>query len=88
MVKKELTKNKAEVLRMSIFEYDQEEHLRMEREESLEEGLMEGRSKEKHATFLQMAQMGMSVEVIAQVLRESVDVIKQWLSEEGMVANE
>lgn len=79
-----LKKNKAEVLRMGIFEYDQEEHLRMEREECLEEGKM----AEKHATFLQMARMGMSVEVIAQVLRESADVVKQWLSEEGMVVKE
>ena len=85
---------------MSIFEYDQEEHLRMEREESLEEGralghregLAEGhslgREEEKHATFLQMACMGMPVDVIAQVLRESADVVKLWMLQEGMEIGE
>ncbi len=37
-----LKQNRAEVLRMSIFEYDQEEHIRQEREESWEEGREEG----------------------------------------------
>ncbi len=31
-----LRKNRAEVLRVSIFEYDEEKHMRMEREESRE----------------------------------------------------
>lgn len=87
---------------MTIFEYDQEEHMRMEREESLEEGralglkeghargrseglaegLRNGKNEEKQATALQMTRMGMSVEVIAQAVRESVDVVKKWFSEE------
>ena len=33
-----LRKNRAEVLRVSIFEYDEEEHMRQEREESRQEG--------------------------------------------------
>ena len=33
-----LRKNRAEVLRVSIFEYDEEEHMRLEREESRQEG--------------------------------------------------
>lgn len=85
-----LKQNKAEVLRVTIFEYDQEEHMRMEREESLEEGralglkegLRNGKNEEKQATALQMTRMGMSVEVIAQAIRESVDVVQKWLSEE------
>ena len=34
-----LRKNRAEVLRVSIFEYDEEEHMRQEREESRQEGI-------------------------------------------------
>ena len=37
-----LRKNRAEVLRVSIFEYDEEEHMRQEREESMQEGFDEG----------------------------------------------
>ena len=36
-----LRKNRAEVLRVSIFEYDEEEHMRQEREESRQEGFEE-----------------------------------------------
>ena len=34
-----LRKNRAEVLRVIIFEYDEEEHMRQEREESRQEGI-------------------------------------------------
>lgn len=37
-----LSANRAEVVSMSIFEYNQEEHMRMEREEAYAEGLAEG----------------------------------------------
>ena len=40
-----LKKNKAEVLRMSIFEYDQEKHIQQERDTSREEGRQEERIK-------------------------------------------
>ena len=36
-------KNKAEAKNVSIYEYDEEKHLRMEREEWLEDGLKQGR---------------------------------------------
>ena len=38
-------KNRAEVLRVSIFEYDEEEHMRQEREESRQEGFEEGEER-------------------------------------------
>jgi len=38
MLMKVSRKNRAEVLRVSIFEYDEEEHMRQEREESRQEG--------------------------------------------------
>ena len=39
MLMKVNRKNRAEVLRVSIFEYDEEEHMRQEREESRQEGI-------------------------------------------------
>ena len=38
-----LMKNKAEAKKVSIYEYNEEEHLRMEREEAFEEGVMKER---------------------------------------------
>lgn len=42
-----LSANRAEVVGMSIFEYNQEEHMRMEREEAYAEGLAEGKAEGK-----------------------------------------
>ncbi len=42
MLMKVSRKNRAEVLRVSIFEYDEEEHMRQEREERQAEGFEEG----------------------------------------------
>ena len=87
-----LKRNKAEVLRMSIFEYDQEEHLRMEREESeaigREIGRKEGKMEEKQETSLQLANMGLSLESIAKAVRVSMDTVAQWLSIEGISVNQ
>ena len=73
---------------MSIFEYDQEEHLRMEREESeaigREIGRKEGIMEEKQETSLQLANMGLSLESIAKAVRVSMDTVAQWLSIEGI----
>ena len=45
MLMKVNRKNRAEVLRVSIFEYDEEEHMRQEREESRQEGFEEGEER-------------------------------------------
>ena len=44
-----LMKNKAEAMAVSIYEYNEEEHMRMEREQHYEEGLKAGLEKEKNA---------------------------------------
>src|SRR5699024_5216183 len=43
ILKEFLEKNRAEVKKMSIYEYDQEKHIRMERQEAWEDGMQEGR---------------------------------------------
>ena len=42
-----LKKNRAEAKKVSIYEYDAEEHMRMEREESFEEGYRDGQEAER-----------------------------------------
>lgn len=42
ILKSFLTKSRAEVLRMFLFEYDQEKHIRQEKDEAREEGKSEG----------------------------------------------
>ena len=48
-----LEKNKVEVKKVSIYEYDEEEHMRMEREESWQEGKREGKREGLEAGELQ-----------------------------------
>ena len=69
---------------MSIFEYDQEEHLRMEREESEAIGREIGEEKKARAMSIRLNKMGLSLENIAQAAEVSIDVVKQWLSAEGI----
>ena len=42
-----LRKNRSEVLKMSLYEYDQERHIRMERADAREDGREEGRAEER-----------------------------------------
>ena len=70
-----LEKHRAEAKEMSIFEYDQEKHMRQEREEAYNEGVKEGRTaglKEgqrsaRLSMILQMLRNGMSEEDIARI---------------------
>lgn len=52
-----LRKNRAEVLRVSIFEYDEEEHMRQEREESRQEGFEEGEKCGEERGEMRMAEL-------------------------------
>lgn len=60
---------------MSIYEYDQARHIRQEREE--------GRQEEKQSIAFNLAEMGMTVEQIAQVVGETAAVVEGWLAEAG-----
>lgn len=85
---------------MSIYEYDQEKHLRQEREASWEEGreagIREGReagireghesgiSESRRQTAINLSKMGMDVEKIAQAVEASVEDVQTWLSDEDV----
>ncbi len=87
-----LSRNRAEVLRTSIFEYDQEKHIKQEKEESWEEGraqgVAEGRTegirigeelgiqKILKAQIERKMKKGLSLERIAEDLEYSLEEIK------------
>ena len=53
--------------------------------EGKEEGREEGREEGKREVVLSMAEMGISVEKIAQAAKESVSLVRQWISEGAVV---
>ena len=58
-----MIKSRAEVLRMFLFEYDQEKHIRQEKDESREEGRKEG-IKLGRAEGLELGEIQMLVKQI------------------------
>ena len=70
---------------MSIYEYDQEEHIRLEREDAYADGHKAGREEGDKARLLSQIQKklekGKSVKVIADELEENVDVIVALMQE-------
>ena len=91
-----LTKHRAEAKAMSIFEYDQEKHIRQEREEAWEEGrasgLQEGRAsglQEGQASGLKLAEMifrlfreGKTIEEISADCNLPAEQIRELLGQE------
>ena len=76
-----LRKNRAEVIHMSIFEYDEEEEKRKFRKAE-REGAKEEKAKE---IALEMMKHGMSEEQIADILKEEERTIKKWLNKTEVV---
>ena len=66
-----LEKHRAEAKEMSIFEYDQEKHMRQEREEAYNEGRAAG-LKEGHNAGLKEGQRAARLSMIIQMLRNGI----------------
>lgn len=75
ILKEFLEKNRAEAKNMSIFEYDQEKHIKQEREEAWEEGRKEGKKAGERDMLLKLAEKklrkGKTIAEIAEELEES-----------------
>ena len=75
-----LEKHRAEAKEMSIFEYDQEKHMRQEREEAWADGhnagLKEGQAAARLSMIIQMLKNGMSEEEISRIAGASEEEIK------------
>ena len=84
-----LWKNRAEVVAVSIFEYNKEEEEKKLREAEYEagydcgkqEGLTEGELRKAKETAAELAKLGMAIAQIANVLKTEEVVISQWLEE-------
>ena len=76
-----LQKNRAEVIAMSIFEYNEEEEKRKLRKAEYEAGMAEGVMKTKKETVISLAEMGLSVQQIAQGVKVEEKTVYKWLNE-------
>lgn len=61
---------------MNIFEYDQEKHIKMEKEESLEEGIQIGEQNTLMKQVGAKIKKGYTIDQIADLLEYPVDEIK------------
>ena len=75
-----LSEHRAEVEKVSIFEYDQEKHLRMERRDAKAEGKAEGIAVGRNELLEELVkkklQKNKSPEIIAEELEEDISVIE------------
>lgn len=72
-----LEKHRAEAKEMSIFEYDQEKHMRQEREEAWADGHSAGVEEARLSMIMQMLKTGMSDEEISHSAGVSKDEIEK-----------
>ena len=71
-----LKTNRAEAKKVSIYEYDQEKHLRMEREDAEAAGIVKGRNELLEELVKKKLQKNKIPEVIAEELEEDISVIQ------------
>ena len=88
-----LSKNRAEVIKVSIYEYDEEKVKRMFKEEcmklgmeqgkqiGIEQGIEQGELKKARETALSLVEMGLPVEKIAKAVRISAEEVQKWINE-------
>ena len=68
---------------MSIYEYDEEKHMRQEREASWEEGKFEGKIEFLRMQIQKKLVKGKSISEISEELEEEEDVIAEMIREMG-----
>ena len=88
VLKEFLEKNRAEVKKMSIYEYDQEKHIRMERQDAWEEGIKEGELRGRNAQLIEQIRKkldrGKNISRIAEELEETEDRVRELIREYGL----
>ena len=77
-----LKKNRAEAMKVSIYEYDARKHIEMEREDSYKDGLTEGRAEMLHQIICTMLSNGRTVSQIAAELKMDEDSIAEIAGEQ------
>ena len=81
ILKEFLEKNRREAKNVSIYEYDQEKHIRQEREEAWEAGEHSGEEKKLKELIRKKLAKGKTIPEIAEALEEEVDVIRRLIDE-------
>ena len=81
VLKEFLEKNRREAKNVSIYEYDQEKHLRQEREEAWEAGERKGEENKLKKKIKKKLAKGKSVSEIAEALEEEEDTIQRLVKE-------
>ena len=85
ILEKFLRANRAEVIAVSIFEYNKEEEeqklRKAEYEAGVEAGIAEGELKKSKETALSLAEMGLPVDKIAEAVKISRDKVEEWMKE-------
>ena len=89
-----LSRNRTEAKKVSIYEYDEEKHLRMEREQSyvdgleqgiergIERGIEQGIVQEQYRMAQEMYKKGFPLKEISDLIGASEEQIEQWCKEE------
>ena len=72
-----LERHRAETKEMSIFEYDQEKHMRQEREDAWADGHSAGLEEARLSMIIQMLKNGMSEEDVSRMAGASEEEIKK-----------
>lgn len=72
-----LERNRAEAKSVSIYEYDQEKHMRQEREDAWADGVKQGETDKLRAQIQKKLEKGKSIEQIAEELEEEEAVIRE-----------
>ena len=81
VLKEFLEKNRREAKNVSIYEYDQEKHIRQEREEAWEAGERKGEENKLIELIRKKLAKGKSVSEIAEALEEEEDTIQRLVKE-------
>ncbi len=85
-----LSKNKAEAIAMSIFEYDQEAHMRLVRQEGYEEGMTQGITQGKAEAIIELlSDLGNIPSELKEKIYITKDLqqLKKWLKLASNVQN-
>lgn len=76
-----LEHNRSEAKKVSIYEYDYEKHMRLMREEFLEDGIMKGQNDLLKSQISKKLAKGFDIPQIADMLEEDEDTIRKLIEE-------
>ena len=88
-----LRKNRAEAMKVSIYEYDARKHIEMEKEDSYNDGFQAGKdegyqsgrddgmTEKARETALNLFEMGLPTDKIASAVQVSIEKVREWITE-------